>query len=64
MNKSNPLDKLTFCDECICWHPLCTRVIKKEYRGHIGYCEKPGQGKMEKYADDFCSRGRPKEKEE
>lgn len=61
MDKTNVLNRLTFCGECVFWHPLDTKIIKEEYRGFIGYCDRPHQDKVERNANDFCSRGLNKE---
>jgi hypothetical protein len=57
MDKSNALDRLTFCGECGYWNPLYPKGLKEEYRGYIGCCNRPREAMIERYKDDFCSRG-------
>lgn len=61
MDKTEVLSRLTFCGECGYWQILNSKMIKKEYRGYVGCCNKPCESIVERYADDFCSRGRKKE---
>lgn len=64
MDKSEALSRLTFCGECGYWKPINAKMLKEEYRGYIGCCDRPHVGKMERYRDDFCSRGVKKTKED
>lgn len=57
MEKTEALSRLTFCGECVFWHPLNTKMLKEEYRGYIGCCERPREGIVERNKDDFCSKG-------
>ena len=57
MDKTEACSRLVFCGECCYWHPLHSNIIKKEYRGYVGYCNKPHETMVERYKDDFCSRG-------
>lgn len=64
MDKNEACSRLTFCGECGFWHPLYANGLKEEYRGYIGYCNRPREGMVERYKDDFCSRGVEKAQEE
>ena len=62
MDKTEALSRLTFCGECAYWRPLNATMLKEEYRGFIGICNKPREAMVERDKDDFCSRGTPKRK--
>lgn len=57
MDKTDIISRLTFCGECVYWQPLHSKMIKEEYLGYIGCCNKPFETAVERYKDDFCSRG-------
>jgi hypothetical protein len=57
MDETEALSRLTFCGECVFWHPWDGKEIKEEYRGLIGHCNKPYEGMVQRNKDDFCSRG-------
>lgn len=59
MDKTEALSRLTFCGECERWKN--TPIKQHGYSEKVGYCEKPGQGKLIKMDDDFCSNGRKKD---
>ena len=61
MDKADILSRLTFCGECAFWSPWETKMIKEEYRGYLGFCNKPYEDMVQREKDDFCSRGRKKE---
>ena len=57
MEKTEALSRLTFCGECAYWRPLYTKMLKEEYSGYIGCCNRPRESMIERNKDDFCSRG-------
>lgn len=61
MVKAEVYSRFTYCGECAFWHPLNAKTLKEEYRGYIGYCDRPREHKVERNRDDFCSRGAKKE---
>lgn len=57
MKTSYLASRLTFCDECGYWKPSSDKRLKEESRGCIGICNRPCESMVERYEDDFCSRG-------
>lgn len=58
MNKiTGALERLTFCGECVYWKTSYDERFKEEYRGEIGYCNRPHEAMVQRDKDDFCSRG-------
>ena len=57
MDKNTALDRLVFCGECVYWHSLNDKRLKKEYRDYIGVCNRPWEDRLQRDKDDFCSRG-------
>lgn len=52
---------LTHCEDCAFWH----RGVHTKYDGYIdfeGVCNRPYEDTVIREPDDFCSRGRPKNK--